>query len=98
MVIRLFCASLRNRGLLPWPLLLENLRHDTRAHGATTFANGEADAIVHGNGLVQLDRYPHVVARHAHFGSDQVGGAGHVRGPEVELRTIAAEERRMPAP
>ena len=41
---------------------------------------------------------PGVVARHAHFGAaEQVRRAGHVRRAEVELRTVAAEERRVTA-
>ena len=47
------------------------------------------------NSTLELD----VVAGHAHFRlAHQVGRAGHVGRAEVELRTIAAEERRVPAP
>ena len=46
------------------------------------------------NSICTLD----VVAGHAHFGvAQQLGRAGHVRRAEVELRAVAAEERRVPA-
>src|SRR5262245_49563533 len=47
-------------------LLLQDLRYDARTHGLAAFANGEADPVVHGDRLVQLNRHPHVVAGHAH--------------------------------
>ena len=72
--------------------LLNYFRDDARTYRATTFANSEANAIVHSDRLVQFDRDLDVVARHAHFCVDQVGRARDVRRAEVELGTIAAEE------
>ena len=49
-------------------------------------------------GLPNSTSKPDVVAGHAHFGAaQQVRSAGHVRRAEVELRTVAAEERRVTA-
>src|SRR6476620_4735833 len=79
-------------------LLLQNLRHDARAHRLAAFANGEADAVVHGDWLRELDAQPGVVAGHAHFrAAQQVRRARDVRRAEVKLRTVAAEKRRVPA-
>ena len=76
----------------------QDLGHNARADGAAAFADGEANSVVHGDGHLQLDTQPGVVARHAHFGvAHQRGAAGHVGRAEVKLRTVAAEERRVPA-
>ena len=49
-------------------------------------------------GRLQLDFHRHVVAGHDHFrAAQQLGRAGHVGRAEVELRTIAGEERRVTA-
>ncbi|EAQ82618.1 ISxac3 transposase [Blastopirellula marina DSM 3645] len=76
----------------------DNLRHNARTHGTAAFANREANAVIHRDRLVQFDFNANIVAWHAHFGADQVGGSGHVSRAEVKLRTIAGEERRVTAP
>src|SRR6476660_8987271 len=78
--------------------LLEDSGHHPRAHGAATLADGEAQTVVHGDRLDQLDRHLDVVARHDHLRAlGQVGYAGHIGGAEVELRPVAVEERRVTA-
>src|SRR3954462_12788807 len=78
--------------------LLDDLRYDAGADGASTLADGEAQALIHGDRLDQLDRHLDVVARHDHLRAlGQVGDAGHVRGAEVELRAVAVEERGVTA-
>ena len=48
-------------------------------------------------GVINSTSRLHVVARHHHLHAfRQLRHAGHVRGPEVELRPIALEERRVP--
>ena len=48
-------------------------------------------------GRDQVDLHRHVVARHHHLRAlGQLDRAGHVRGPEVELRPVVGEERRVP--
>ena len=73
-------------------VLLQNFGYDTRTDGSSTFTNREANAIVHGNRLVQFHSHPDVVTGHAHLSFDQVRGARHVRRTEVELGPISAEE------
>src|SRR5881394_624184 len=77
--------------------LLHNFRHSSRAHRASTFTNREAQTFLHRDRRDQLDLHLHVVARHHHLHSlRQMRHARHVRGPEVKLRAIAGEERRVP--
>src|SRR5215211_7899199 len=76
--------------------LLDDLADHSRADGAASLANGEAQALVHGDRLDQLDRHLDVVARHDHLDAlREVGDAGHVGRAEVELRPVAVEERRV---
>src|SRR4030066_861289 len=80
------------------PALLQNLRHHPRPHGASAFANGEAQAVFHGDRVDQRDHELDVVARHDHLGAGrQAAGAGHVGGTEIELRAVALEERGVTA-
>src|SRR3954463_15212643 len=86
------------RSALETPSLLDDLGHHPRADGAAALANGEAQALVHGDRLDQLDVHLHVVARHDHLRAlGQGGDAGHVSRAEVELRAVAVEERRVAA-
>src|SRR5690606_2594279 len=72
------------------PLLLEDLGDHAGADGAATFADGEAQALVHRDRVDQLDLHLHVVARHHHLGAlRQRHRTGDVGGAEVELRTVA---------
>src|SRR4051794_29463210 len=87
---------------LRWPpptgLLLGDLGDPARANGAAAFADGEAQPLLHGDGLDQLDLHLGVVTGHDHLGPLGEGhDAGHVGGAEVELRAVVVEERRMPA-
>src|SRR4051794_7006841 len=79
-------------------VLLDDLRDATGADGAATLTDGEPQALLHGDRLDQLDRHLGVVARHDHLGAGgQRHDARHIRRPEVELRTVVVEERRVPA-
>src|SRR5574343_694001 len=74
--------------------LLDDLGNDAGADGTTAFTDGEAQTFFHGDRGDQLHRHGDGVARHDHFGAfRQLDGAGHVGRTEVELRTIAVEER-----
>src|SRR3954447_25999948 len=78
--------------------LLDDLGHDARPDRAATLTDGEAQALVHGDRLDELDLHLDVVARHDHLRAlGQVGDAGHVGRAEVELGPIAGEERRVAA-
>src|SRR5262249_19521781 len=79
---------------------VEDLRYSSRADRSATLADGEAEALIHGDRPLrqQLDLEVHQVARQRHLRAGrQRDGAGDVRGAEVELRPIAAEDRRVPA-
>src|SRR5688500_15564455 len=77
-------------------LLFHDLGNNPGADGLATFADGKAQALFHGDGGDQLDGDRHVVTRHHHFlVLGQLDGARHVRGAEVELRTVVVEERRV---
>src|SRR5262245_55480102 len=82
----------------PLYTLLHYLGYDAGADGAAALADGEAQALVHGDRLDQLDRHARIVPRHHHLRAlGQRHHARHVRRPEVELRTIVREERRVTA-
>src|SRR5690606_30655030 len=71
---------------------------DAGADGAPAFADGEAQALVHRDRRDQVDLHRHVVAGHHHLRAfRQRHRPGHVRRPEIELRTVVPEERRVPA-
>src|SRR4051794_35114551 len=59
--------------------LLQDLRDDAGADGATALADGEAQAFVHGDRHEELDLHGDVVARHHHLGAfGQLHRAGDV--------------------
>src|SRR5438876_3280912 len=78
--------------------LLDDRGHHPRSHGPAALADCEAQALVHGDRLDQLDRHLDVVARHDHLRAlGQVGDAGDVSRAEVELWPVTVEERRVAA-
>src|SRR5580658_4265728 len=78
-------------------VLLDDLGDDPGAYGPAALADREPEAFLHGDRLDQVDVHVGPVARHDHLGAfRQVHHAGHVGGPEVELRTVVVEERRVP--
>src|SRR6056297_3664755 len=78
--------------------LIDDFRYHAGAHRAAALADGEAQSILHGDRCNQLHHHLHVVARHHHLGAlRQLHRTRHVRRAEVELRTIALEERRVSA-
>src|SRR6185312_15488471 len=65
---------------------------------ASAFTDSEAQALFHRDRRVQRDRQLDVVAGHAHFRAfRKLGRARNVSRTEVELRTVAVEERCMTA-
>src|SRR5664279_4165171 len=111
MVFLSLCTTAANRSVLggaqgaaagasprPPTLLLQDLGDATCTYRATTLADGETQALFHGDRLDQLNRHLGVVARHDHLGAlGQVDDAGDVSGAEVELRAVVIEERGVPA-
>ena len=78
--------------------LLEDLGDAAGADRAATLADGEAQALLHGDGLDQLNAHVGGVAGHDHVLAVRQGdNTGHVRRTEVELRPVVVEERRVTA-
>src|SRR5207247_2789245 len=77
--------------------LLQDLRDHAGADGAAAFADRKPQLLLHRDRRDQLDRHLRVVPRHHHL---DAGGEfhrpRHVRRPQVKLRPIPLEERRMP--
>src|SRR6476661_5422493 len=79
--------------------LLQDFRDHARAHRPPTLADREPQPLVHRDRRDQLDRHLDVVPRHHHLHPRrQLHRPRHVRGPEVELRPVPLEERRVPPP
>src|SRR5262245_7876653 len=81
-----------------WPTvlkrLLRDLRDDAGADRLATLTDGETQPLFHRNRADQLHLHLDVVARHDHLHAfRQLHKSRHVRRAEVELRTIALEER-----
>src|SRR6266566_667920 len=79
--------------------LLQDLGGHAGADGAAAFADRKPQLLLHRDRRDQLDRHLRVVPRHHHF---DAGGEfhrpRHVRRPQVKLRPIAFEKRRVPTP
>src|SRR5712692_1012125 len=89
--------ALRRMRILSFTRLLEDLGDHASADRPPALADGEAQALVHGDGGDEVDLQLHVVAGHHHFRAlGQRAHAGHVGGAEVELRPVAVEEGRVP--
>src|SRR5574340_1171098 len=77
--------------------LFQNVRNRAGSDRAAAFANREPQPLVHGHRSDQLHFQVHVVARHHHLRAfRQRRHSRHVRRPEVELRPVSLEERRVP--
>src|ERR1039457_166078 len=77
--------------------LLHNLCNCPSSHSPSTFSNGKPQPLVHGHRRDQVHDQAHVVARHHHLSSfRQFRHSRHVRRPEVKLRPVSFEERRVP--
>src|SRR5437763_7196275 len=86
----------RYRGLLRFDVVRKNLGDDAGADGLATLANREAQTFLAGDRRDELDLQAHVVPGHHHLRAfRQRHQPGHVRRPEVELRPVPLEERRV---
>src|SRR5512144_1722912 len=87
----------RPSSIVPRFALLDHLGDNAGAHGPAALTDGEAKALVHRNRRDQLHAARHIVARHHHLDAlGELHHSRHVRRPEIELRTVAVEERRVP--
>ncbi len=78
--------------------LLDDFGYDASADGTTAFTDSETQTIFHRNGFDQSDSHLDVVTWHYHFNAFwQLAVTSHVSSTEVELWTVAFEERSMTA-
>src|SRR5712691_74275 len=78
-------------------LSLQDLRYDSGAHGLAAFADGEAQTLLHRDRRDQGHDHLHVIARHHHLGAlRQLDRPRDIGGPEVKLRPVTVEKRRVP--
>src|SRR5712691_3552919 len=79
--------------------LLQDLGGHAGADGAAAFADRKPQLLLHRDRRDQLDRHLRVVPRHHHLHPRrQLHRPRHVRRPQVKLRPIPLEKRRVPAP
>src|SRR5919106_295085 len=73
--------------------LLRDLGHPSGPDGPAALPDGEPEALLHGDGLLQGHGHLHVVPGHDHLRPlRQLDLAGHVGRPEVELGLVALHE------
>src|SRR2546425_3351230 len=79
--------------------LLQDLSDDAGAHRAAALADREARLLLHRERRGQLDRHLRLAPRHPHLPPPrQLHRPRHVRRPQVELRPVPLEKRRVPPP
>src|SRR5437867_8888637 len=77
--------------------LLRDLRDDAGPHRPPPLPDRKPQLLLHRHRRDQLDRHRHVVPRHHHLHPRrQRAHPRHVRRPEVKLRPIPVEKRRVP--
>src|SRR2546422_1680685 len=79
--------------------LLQDLGGHAGADGAAAFADRKPQLLLHRDRRDQLDRHLRIVSRHHHLHPRrQLHRPRHVRRPQVKLRPIPLEKRRVPPP
>src|SRR5258707_1166326 len=82
----------------PFKSLLHYFADTSGADGSATFTNREPLSLLHRDRRDQFHFHRDIVTWHHHFHSlRQRHISSHVARPEIELRTVFAEERRMAA-
>src|SRR5437867_11273141 len=77
--------------------LLQDLGGHAGADGAAAFADRKPQLLLHRDRRDQLDRHLRVIPRHHHLHPRrQLHRPRHVRRPQIKLRPIPLEKRRMP--
>src|SRR6516165_8535950 len=79
------------------PLSFGDRNYHARTDRLSALANGEALLFLLRDRSNHLHVHGRVVAGHDHLGAGrQRALSGHIGGPEIELRPIVVEERRVP--
>src|SRR5881398_1647526 len=79
--------------------LLRDLRDDAGPHRPPPLPDRKPQLLLHRHRRDQLDRHRHVVPRHHHLHPRrQRHHPRHVRRPEIKLRPVPVEKRRVPPP
>src|SRR6266404_6027044 len=78
--------------------LVANVAYATRADGLAAFTNSETNRLLHGDRRNQLHLDGDIIARHHHFDAfRQFHRSSNVSGPEIKLRPVIREKRRVTA-
>src|SRR5439155_19106101 len=86
-----------DRSVVLWHLG-EHLRYHARADGVPAFTDREPESIFECDRSPERDFEIDVITRDDHLAAlGQLHVAGDVRGPDIELRSVAVEERRVSA-
>src|SRR3972149_3278197 len=82
--------------LLTSNVLLNNLSYNPCTHSLTTFADGKPQSLSHRYRRYQITFHRYIISRHNHLYSfRQLHYSRNIRCPEIKLRTVAIEKRRM---
>src|SRR6185369_6494712 len=82
--------------LYPYPSL-DDFGDDAGSDGAAAFADRKPQLLLFRSRRDQLNLHRHIVPRHHHLGPrGKRHNPGHIGRPEIKLRTIVGEERRVP--
>src|SRR5690625_2489737 len=80
------------------PELLDDFGDQSGTNRAATLTNRELQPLLHRNRLNQLHGHLSVITGHHHLSTlSQRHRASHISRPEIKLRTIVIEKRRVPA-
>src|SRR3990172_9094020 len=82
--------------LLTSNVLLNNLSYNPCTHSLTTLADGKPQSLSHRYRRYQITFHRYIISRHNHLYSfRQLHYSRNIRCPEIKLRTVAIEKRRM---
>src|SRR3990170_7637605 len=77
-------------------VLLNNLSYNPCTNCLTTFTDGKPKSLSHRYGRYQITFHRYIISRHNHLYSiRQLHYSRNIRCPEIKLRTVAIEKRRM---
>src|SRR5258706_2108021 len=90
---------LGSHSILPTFSLFDNFGDDTGTDGQATFTDGKLRTLLQRHRHDQLHRQVHIITRHHHLHAFRQGDvASHIHRADIELRSVATEERLVPPP